>query len=106
MCLVLHIGNYWIDPNQGSPVDSIEVYCNIKAHQTCVYAKPSIVGKGTWYDGTTGEHIWFGEEMHEGFTVSVCLTFAHQKLKINKNEIFIIRHIMSDHCSNNSQYLK
>lgn len=36
-------GMYWVDPNAGSPVDAIEVYCDIKQHQTCVLPKPSQV---------------------------------------------------------------
>ena len=65
-------GLYWIDPNQGSPVDAIEVWCNIKGHQTCILPKPSEVPRGEWYKGPQ-QHVWFGEEMDEGFQVRVCL---------------------------------
>lgn len=60
-------GMYWIDPNQGNPVDSIEVYCDIKAHETCVIAKPNEAFKGRWADEPVSEHTWFGEELEHGF---------------------------------------
>jgi hypothetical protein len=36
-------GMYWIDPNAGSPVDAIEVFCDIKQHLTCIMPKPDQV---------------------------------------------------------------
>ena len=66
--VIAFLGIYWIDPNQGSPIDAIEVYCNIKSHQTCVFAKPSQVFKGSWYSGPQ-EYVWFGEDMDNGFQV-------------------------------------
>jgi hypothetical protein len=59
-------GMYWIDPNAGSPVDAIEVYCDIKLHLTCITPSPSQVFKGVWYKGPS-KHVWFGEDMEEGF---------------------------------------
>jgi len=63
---LLESGTYWVDPNQGSPVDAIEVHCNMERKETCVVAKPNQVFKGTWYVGEPG-HVWFGEEMEKGF---------------------------------------
>ena len=37
------LGLYYIDPNQGSSRDAIQVYCNIKAKQTCILPKPEKV---------------------------------------------------------------
>lgn len=35
---VHHLGDYWIDPNQGCNRDSIKVYCNFTADgETCLY---------------------------------------------------------------------
>ena len=36
-------GMYWVDPNQGSPVDAIEVHCDLTTHTTCILPKPSQV---------------------------------------------------------------
>ena len=41
--LFFFAGMYWIDPNQGSPVDAIEVHCDLKTHTTCILPKPSQV---------------------------------------------------------------
>ena len=70
--LFLFLGMYWIDPNQGSPLDAIEVYCDIADHMTCIYASPSTIEKKTWYSGAS-QHVWFGEEMEDGYPVSICI---------------------------------
>ena len=59
---------YWVDPNAGNPVDALEVFCDMDNQQTCVLPKPSQVFKGQWYEGPE-QHVWFGEEMEEGFPV-------------------------------------
>lgn len=59
-------GVYWIDPNQGSPSDAIEAYCDMKEKRTCISAKPSQVTKGSYYSGPS-RRMWFGEEMDNGF---------------------------------------
>ena len=40
-CVLL--GMYFVDPNQGSPKDAIEVFCDMSTRQTCVLPKPSSV---------------------------------------------------------------
>ena len=32
-------GDYWVDPNEGSPDDSVLVHCDKATNETCVYAK-------------------------------------------------------------------
>ena len=35
--LYLHVGKYWLDPNQGVPEDAFRAFCNFTAGgQTCV----------------------------------------------------------------------
>jgi len=59
-------GNYWIDPNQGCTVDAIEVWCDMKTYETCVYPKPAKVPRGAWYKGPS-KHVWFGDSMKGGY---------------------------------------
>lgn len=60
-------GMYWIDPNQGSDIDAIEVYCDIRAHQTCVLASPSEIPKKVWVKDNNDQHVWFGENIQDGY---------------------------------------
>lgn len=49
-------GFYWIDPNTGSPKDSIRAFCNFTAMTTCVYpTKPTIEIK-KWVSGENGHN--------------------------------------------------
>jgi len=94
-------GVYWIDPNQGSHVDAIEVYCHMKTHQTCVYAKPSQVFKASWYSGPN-KYVWFGEDMENGFQFTykadrVQMTF----LQLLSSEAY---QNITYHCQNSAAY--
>jgi hypothetical protein len=61
-------GMYWIDPNGGDANDAIEVYCNVKKQETCIYAKPSKVYRGEYRPkaGTTGDYKWFSSDLRDG----------------------------------------
>lgn len=65
----LENGMYWIDPNQGSADDAIEVYCDIKKEETCIFAQSNQVEKGKWYTGPS-KRTWFSVDMENGFTFS------------------------------------
>merc|ERR1719262_122088 len=57
-------GNYWVDPNAGSEIDAIEVYCNFDeadSVQTCVYPTESTYDKSSYSRGYTGVHQWWSE---------------------------------------------
>jgi len=57
-------GNYWVDPNSGSEVDAIEVYCNFdnaNAIQTCVYPTVSQVKPDSYARGYSNAHTWWSE---------------------------------------------
>jgi len=53
-------GTYWIDPNQGSTKDAIEVFCDIPNHQTCVMPKPATIAKTAWSTASAG-NTWFSD---------------------------------------------
>ena len=42
-CIFVVAGMYFVDPNQGSPKDAIQVYCDMPAQRTCVLAQPDSV---------------------------------------------------------------
>lgn len=63
---------YWVDPNQGSPLDAIKVHCNMETGETCVHPSESIVPMRNWYLSRNireKKHIWFSESMTGGFQV-------------------------------------
>jgi len=63
-------GQYWIDPNQGSPLDAIKVFCNMESGETCVSPSQSSIPMKNWYRSRNlreKKHIWFSESMTGGF---------------------------------------
>lgn len=65
------IGEYWIDPNQGSAEDAIKVYCNMDTGETCISANPSSVPLKTWWASRSSDHkpVWYGLDMNRGSQV-------------------------------------
>ena len=65
------IGEYWIDPNQGSVEDAIKVYCNMETGETCISANPSSIPRKTWWTSKSPDHkpIWYGLDMNRGSQV-------------------------------------
>ena len=69
---LLHVGEYWIDPDQGCTQDAIKVYCNMETGETCVYPTEADIPKKSWYTSKNikeKKHVWFGEAMTDGFQV-------------------------------------
>lgn len=61
-------GTYWVDPNQGSPLDAIKVFCNMETGETCVNPSDNTVPMRNWYlSKNTKKHVWFSESMTGGF---------------------------------------
>lgn len=58
-------GMYWVDPNEGSPDDKFEVYCNKKTKETCISPTTATVNNGTWYTGERGHMLY--SDMDDGF---------------------------------------
>ncbi|KAJ8264578.1 hypothetical protein GJAV_G00150910 [Gymnothorax javanicus] len=105
-------GEYWIDPNQGSALDAIKVYCNMETGQTCVTPSQPEIPKKNWYTNKNKEkkHVWFSESMTEGFQfqygsegsdpedVNIQLTF----LRLMANEA---TQNITYHCKNSIAYM-
>ncbi|NBI05217.1 hypothetical protein D3Z37_20150, partial [Lachnospiraceae bacterium] len=63
-------GSYWVDPNQGSPLDAIKVFCNMETGETCVNPTRASIPLKNWYISKNireKKHVWFGESMPDGF---------------------------------------
>ena len=43
MALVIFLGYYWIDPNDGPVYDAIRVFCDFAFNATCIYPNRSKV---------------------------------------------------------------
>ena len=77
----LPIGFYYVDPNQGSPLDAVKVFCNMESGQTCIYPSQASIPQKNWYTSKNKDkkHVWFSESMPEGFQVKnrrlLCGTF-------------------------------
>ena len=71
-------GSYYVDPNQGSPLDAIKVFCNMETGETCVYPAQAEIPKKNWYTSKNikeKKHVWFGEAMTDGFQVRALFRF-------------------------------
>lgn len=69
--LFCQIGEYWIDPNQGSGEDAIKVYCNMETGETCISANPSTIPLKTWWASKSPDNkpVWYGLDMNRGAQV-------------------------------------
>nr|KAG5688324.1 hypothetical protein BaRGS_009956 [Batillaria attramentaria] len=54
-------GEYWIDPNLGSAVDAILVYCRMETGETCIRPKPSVFDKKRWTKDTRSGQYFMGD---------------------------------------------
>lgn len=62
-------GEYWIDPNQGSPKDAIRVFCNMELGETCISANPSNIPHKSWWiksSPSSNKPVWFAADMSGG----------------------------------------
>jgi collagen type II alpha len=62
-------GMYYLDPNGGHKHDAIEAYCNMKKQETCIYAKPDKVYRGTYSAKRHAQgagHKWFSTDLRDG----------------------------------------
>lgn len=72
LILLLLVGFYWIDPNQGCMNDAIKVFCDFTTRETCIHAHPESIAKKNWFRSTeTKKHVWFGETINGGTEVSL-----------------------------------
>jgi len=58
-------GEYWVDPNAGSPQDAILVYCDMAKQATCIQPKPSVSAEMAVE--STERELWFSEIPSGGF---------------------------------------
>lgn len=66
------IGEYWLDPNQGSTKDAIKVFCNMESGETCISANPASVPRKAWWTKSTpspNKPVWFGANISAGTKV-------------------------------------
>lgn len=66
------LGEYWVDPNEGSLKDAIKVHCNMETGETCVSGNPSSIPRKSWWTSrsSTLKPVWFGATMNGGTKVS------------------------------------
>lgn len=65
-------GHYWIDPNEGSIRDAIQVYCNMEMGETCIPANPASIPRKNWWtsSSSTQKPVWYGATMNRGSRVN------------------------------------
>lgn len=59
-------GEYWVDPNQGSAEDAIQVHCNMDTGETCIAANPSSIPRKVWWSSARNKPVWFGADINRG----------------------------------------
>lgn len=66
-------GEYWIDPNEGSARDAIQVHCNMEMGETCIPANPASIPRKNWWTSRSSlpKPIWFGATMNRGTKVNM-----------------------------------
>ncbi|KAK5851129.1 hypothetical protein PBY51_001948 [Eleginops maclovinus] len=104
---------FWVDPNQGSPLDAIKVHCNMETGETCVYPSESSIPMKNWYLSKNireKKHVWFSESMTGGFQfqygsngadpedVNIQMTF----MRLMSNQA---SQNMTYHCKNSIAYM-
>jgi collagen type II alpha len=65
-----HLGEYWIDPNEGDLRDAILVHCNMDDRSTCIYPSPARSPEIS-YKGKETE-MWLGE-IPQGIKVKISI---------------------------------
>lgn len=79
----LKSGVYYIDPNEGTASDAIEVHCNLETGESCVFPSPSEVAKTNFNrNGQKQGYVWYSE-MPQGANVSVHLYSSSYVLRPN-----------------------
>jgi len=98
----LEDGMYFIDPNNGSPKDSVQVFCNMAKRETCVIPKPSTVSKAKHFDEPLTQTAWFGDEAEDGFQFTY---------KIDRVQLVFLQLLSAQahqnvtyHCKNSAAY--
>jgi len=96
-------GTYWVDPNQGSPLDAIKVFCNMETGETCVSPSQDTVPMKNWYRSKNAakKPVWFSESMTGGFQFQYGLDGADQE-DVNIQMSFM--RLMSNQASQNITY--
>lgn len=80
------VGEYWVDPNQGSAEDAIQVHCNMDTGETCISANPSSIPRKVWWTSSRNKPVWFGADMNSGthvssYTLVVCVCVCESIFK-------------------------
>jgi collagen type II alpha len=94
-------GEYWIDPNSGTPKDAILVYCDMDTKSTCIMPKPTISDEVTHV--TEERETWFTDiPTNGGFSFTY---------KADSNQISFLQMLSTKasqnvtyHCSNSVAY--
>ena len=71
------LGEFWVDPNQGSAEDAIMVHCNMETGETCIAANPANIPRKSWWNTARNKPVWFGADMNRGSQVSIFLKLFH-----------------------------
>lgn len=58
-------GMYYVDPNEGTGLDAIKVYCNFDTEETCISASAEVFDGQRWTKDTT-EGQYFMEDVNNG----------------------------------------
>jgi len=96
-------GDYWVDPNEGSPDDAFLVFCNRTTNETCVYAKDTTIPNDSWYTGRDtykwimrdimleNEGIQYSAEMTQMKMLQLLSRSARQNVTYNCRNSFALR---------------
>lgn len=66
---------YYIDPNEGSYADAVEVFCDARTKSSCVLPVQDTIPIANYKPVSDWGHSWFSE-INDGFSVSMCAGVA------------------------------
>lgn len=97
-------GEYWIDPNEGSPRDAIQVYCNMEMGETCIPANPASIPRKNWWTSHSSipKPVWFGTIINRGTKVKMItmMTISVKKKKKKKLQLNKVKNVALYSCTN------
>lgn len=82
--LLRRLGEYWVDPNQGSVEDAIKVYCNMDSGETCIAANPASIPRKVWWNSSKNKPVWFGADINRGTHVSIYAGDGARERKVHQ----------------------
>ena len=97
-------GDYWIDPNEGSHLDSVLVMCNHTTKETCIYPRTPVMDRDNWVSDGRDRYIWSFKDILEEESIEYAADIYQMKMmKLLSNNA---RQTITYNCMNSRAIVK